>query len=260
MEANKYCRLLMVLLCLAVPTSVTSGSPSGFKETKFQGSSPKLSGGELTYTLMPGQCSAKLYGDGRGESDCKNGAIRSRITNTKYARLGQTMEYSVDFWIQPGFRYNKGRPPRSKLTIMEWQRINTIKNHIYMMHLDSTGAKFEDKLCFSSKKFGQWVNFKMNVRWSKKDDGFIDVFCDGKHIYALRGQNAIPPGCGTEAKSQCHLDKIDLGPPIQWQIGPHLSGYGMNHKNYGFDSPFRAWPKSGLTMKTRNHYYSRPRK
>ncbi len=250
-------RLSAAVLCafFAFSTLAVADAPRGFKEARFQGNSPKVSGGEVTFTLMPGACSASLYGDGRGESDCKNGNIRSRINATKHAKLGQTREYSLDIWIEPGFRYNKGRPVRSKLTLMEWQRIDTIKNHLYMLHLDSSGgAKFEDKTCFTPAEFGQWVTFTMRVKWSKDDDGGLEVLCNGRRIYALAGQNAIPPGCGTEAKQQCHLDKIDLRPPIQWQIGPMLNGYGTVYKQFGFSSPFRPWPESGLTMKVRNLY------
>lgn len=249
---------VLLLFSFAVPGF--ADAPRGFKEATFQGSSPKLNGGEVTFTLLPGQCSSKQYGDGRGESDCKNGNLRSRINAKEYAKLGQTMEYSLDLWIQPGFRYNKGNRPRSKLTVMEWQRINTIKNHIYTVHLDSSGGvKFEDKTCFSPAQFGQWVTLKMRVKWSKKDDGAMEVLCNGKRIFALQGQNAIPPGCGTKAKQQCHLDKMDLRPPIQWQVGPKLNGYGTVYKQFGKKSPFRPWPEAGLTMKVRNLYYGRLR-
>ncbi len=252
---------MLVLLPLYFTVPVSADTPKGFKEATFQGSSPKLNGNEVIFTLLPGQFSSKNYGDGRGESDCKNGNIRSQINAKKYAKLGQTVEYSLDFWIEPGFRYSKGNVPRSKLTLMEWQRINTIKNHIYVLHLDSSGgAKFEDRTCFPPSRFGRWVSFKMRVKWSKNNDGFMEVFCEGKRIFALNGQNAIPPACGTKAKQQCHLDKMDLRPPIQWQVGPKLNGYGTAYKQSGKKSPFRPWPKDGLTMKVRNLYYGRPKK
>ena len=254
-------RLLITLVIISFAHPAFAGAPRGFKEATFQGSSPKTSAGEVTFTLLPGQCSSKKYGDGRGESDCKNGNIRSRINAKKHAKLGQTMEYSLDKWVQPGFRYSKGNSPRSKLTIMEWQRINTIKNHIYVLHLDSSGGvKFENETCFPAKQFGQWVTFKMRVKWSKNDDGFMEVLCDRKRIFALQGQNAIPPACGTEAKQQCQLDKMDLRPPIQWQVGPKLNGFGTVYKKYGRKSPFRPWPETGLVMKVRNLYYGRPKK
>jgi hypothetical protein len=253
-------RLLTTILIFFIAPPAFADAPRGFSEATFQGSKPKVSGGEVTFTLLAGQCSSKDYGDGRGESDCKNGNIRSRINANNHAKLGQTMEYSLDMWIQPGFRYSKGNEPRSKLTIMEWQRIYTIKNHIYVLHLDSSGGvKFEDKTCFSAKQFGQWVKFNMRVKWSKEDDGFMEVLCDGKRIFALQGQNAIPPGCGTKAKQQCQLDKMDLRHPIQWQVGPKLNGFGTVYKQFGKTSPFRPWPKDGLVMKVRNLYYGRPK-
>lgn len=247
------------ILAITFGSTAFAGAPSGFKEARFQGNSPVVKGKEVTFSIKPGQCSKKSYGDGRGESDCKNGNIRSQITNRKHARLGTVIEYAADIWVEPGFRYSKGSEARSKLTIMEWQRINTIKNHLFMLHLDSSGAKFENKSCFSSKQFGSWVSFKMQVKWSKNDDGFLRVFCNGRKVYELIGQNAIPPACGTPAKRQCALDKINTRPPVQWEVGPKLNGFGTVYAQFGLPSPFRPFRQQGLTMKMRSLYYGKLR-
>lgn len=250
--------LILAFTLAALP--VTAAAPSGFKEARFQGNSPTVKKGEVTFSVKPGQCSKKKYGDGRGESDCANGNIRSQITNRKHARMGTTIEYAAEIWVQPGFRYDKGNTPRSKLTIMEWQRIDTIKNHLFMLHLDGNGVNFENKRCFSASNFGQWVPFKMQVKWSKGNDGFLRVFCDGRQVYELLGENALPPACGTPAKSQCDPSKMNYRPPVQWEVGPKLNGFGMVYAQFGLPSPFRPFRAEGLTMKMRNLYYGKIRK
>lgn len=251
--------LLVIAGVVSLTSAAMAGAPSGFREAKFQGNAPTVKRGEVTFSLKPGQCSPKLYGDGRGESDCRNGQIRSQITNRKHARLGRAIEYAADIWIMPGFRYHKGNAPRSKLTIMEWQRIDTIKNHLYMLHLDSRGARFEDKTCFPASQFGAWVSFRMQVKWSNEADGYLRVFCGGRLVYELTGPNAVPPDCGTRAKEQCKLELINLRPPVQWEVGPKLAGFGTVYAQFGLPSPFRPFPQSGLTMKMRNLYYGRIR-
>ncbi|AXI54969.1 hypothetical protein C1J05_11130 [Sulfitobacter sp. JL08] len=251
--------LFLSTLIILLSTPLHARAPNGFKEATFQGRSPAYDKGVVIFSLLPGDCSPKKYGDGRGESDCANGGIRSRINAKKHARLGQTLQYSLDIWIDPSFEFNGGKgTKRSALIILEWQRINAIKSHLYELHLDSRrGAMFEDKTCFSNKDFGKWVSFKMLVKWSAKDDGVLKVYCGDRLVYQLVGQNAIPPGCGTTVKRQCELKYQKVDGEIQWQVGPKLGGYGTVYKQYGFSSPFRPFSQNGLKMKVKNLYFGR---
>jgi hypothetical protein len=255
-----FCTVLMALW--SASAAGAASVPAGFHEAKFQGRSPEHRDGVVSFTLMNGDCSKKDYGDGRGESDCKNGNLRSQIHTSKKQKLGNTYEYSMEIWIDPEFRYSAYGQPRSPLLIAEWQRINTIKNHMYELHLDTMrGVQFENKNCFTSEGFGEWHQFTMVVKWSKRSDGFLRVICDDKVIYELAGeQTAIPPLCGEQVKLQCVPELQNLRQPMQWQVGPKLGGFGMEYAKYGKSSQFRTFPDGGLRMKVRNLYYGPPRK
>lgn len=248
---------------LMIPTTAT-GAPRGFQEGRNSAVAPKWRNKELTFVLRRGDCQSRTYGDGRGESDCKNGNSRSQLNSKNKQRMGNFYEYAMDIWVDPGFRYN-GRGwgkvnYRSRLWIAEWQRSDTIKNHMYEIYLDSNkGATFEDKVCFPPARFGQWNSFVLRVKWSNGSDGVMQVICNGKTIYSRQGPNAVPPGCGKPWKQQCKPELQDLGKPILWSVGPSLKGHGMNYARFGFPSPFPPFPDGGLTMKVRNLYLGRLR-
>ncbi|MFY0691011.1 MAG: heparin lyase I family protein [Paracoccaceae bacterium] len=261
---TKIC-LVLLLTAFAFGPQPATAAPKGFKEGRNSAVSPVWKSGELTFALKRGDCQSHPYGDGRGESDCKNGNSRSQVNARKEVRMGRAYEYAMDIWVAPGFRYN-GRGwgtvnHRSRLWIAEWQRSGTIKNHMYEMYLDSRqGATFEDKVCFSPKDFGKWNRFVMQVKWSDGADGVLQVRCNGKVIYSRTGPNAIPPDCGKPWKLQCKTELQDLRKPILWSVGPSLKGHGMTYANFGFPSPFPPFPEAGLTMKVRNLYLGRIRK
>ncbi|MEW9835470.1 hypothetical protein [Mesorhizobium marinum] len=211
---------------------------------------------------MNGDCSKKDYGDGRGESDCKNGNLRSQIHTSSKQKLGGAYEYSMEIWIDPSFTYSAYGQPRSPLLIAEWQRINAVKNHMYELHLDTMrGVQFEDKNCFKPEAFGEWRRFTMVVKWSKGSDGLLRVTYDDQIVCELAAQQtAIPPKCGERVKLQCDPKRQNLRRPISWQVGPKLGGFGTEYRKHGLDSPFRTFPGSGLRMKVRNLYYGPVRK
>lgn len=255
---------LFLFFAMTLSSVATSAElPKGFDGATFQGRNPEFKNGTVSFTLMNGDCSKRDYGDGRGESDCKNGNLRSQIHTRGKQKLGNTYEYSMEIWIDPAFdHFSPYGQPRSPLLIAEWQRINTIKNHMYELHLDSyNGVQFEDKNCFGREGFGQWHQFRMTVKWSKRNDGFLRVTCDDKLVYELAGQQtAIPPLCGEEEKRQCVPKLQNLRQPVQWQVGPKLGGFGMEYAKYGMPSQFRKFPDGGLRMKVRSLYYGPPRK
>ena len=265
---EKVFRPYLLVLAIYVMSSIApalAGAPSGFQEGRNSGVSPIWKNKELTFIMTRTDCQARPYGDGRGESDCLNGSSRSQVNARKQIGMGKDYQYFMEIWVDPDFRYNGkgwgGVNYRSRLWIAEWQRQNTIKNHMYEMYLDSVnGAKFEDKTCFRPSAFGKWNTFEMRVRWSTKDDGYLQVKCNGTIIYALKGANAVPPDCGKPWKNQCQTKHLDFSEDVLWSIGPSLKGYGMRHADFGIADPFPPFPETGITMKVRNLYYGRPKK
>ena len=157
--------------------------------------------------IIPNDCNPEDYGDGRGESDCLNGNTKSVIQRTRDAKLGQTLEYKFDFWVDPDFGYEgefirealEFRPEGwdSRLRIASWEG-PFIKNFIYMLKLDAkNGSTFFGRVCQAPDKFGSWVTFSMKIRWANDGKGWVKVTCDDQIIYA---DEAV----STTAQIQCY--------------------------------------------------------
>lgn len=232
-----------------------------FKPHKFNGSKPVLSAGVWSFELRPRGCSQRKYGDGRGESDCLNGNLRSRIAAPKHVRPGQQVEYYMEFRVAPGFRYDGGPTPAySKLEVAEWGRTKGIKNHIYDLQLDTKrGLTFERKICIPPSKLSQWNSFRLRIKWSKSGDGYLEASCNGKVILS-RGdqQTVIPPDCAAKYKLQCDPKRQVPNASIYWQVGPKLSGFGPEYAKYGFSSQFAPFPPKGVGFQARKLYAGKP--
>ncbi|WP_424965705.1 hypothetical protein [Dinoroseobacter sp. S375] len=252
--------LAMVSICAAFAAHAQDHSKR-FKPHKFNGSKPVYSGGIWSFELKPQGCSSRKYGDGRGESDCLNGNIRSRIAAPKNVKPGQLVEYSMEIRIAPNFRYDGGPTPAwSKLEVAEWGRTKGIKNHIYDLQLDTVrGLTFERQVCVPPSKLSQWNKFQLRIKWSKSGDGFLEARCNGKVILSRRDQQTvIPPDCAAKYKLQCDPSQQIPSASIYWQVGPKLSGFGPNFAKYGFSSQFAPFPRNGILLQMRNLYAGNP--
>lgn len=255
-------KLLALLLTFFVAsTGLAQDQTKQFRTHKFNGSKPTYSSGVWTFQLEPQGCSKRKYGDGRGESDCFNGNIRSRISAPKVAKPGQEIEYYMEVRIAPEFRYDGGPTPAwSKLEIAEWGRTKGIKNHIYDLQLDTVrGLTFERNVCIPPSKLSQWNSFRLRIKWSKTGDGYLEATCNGKVILARRNQQTvIPPDCAAKYKLQCDPARQIPGASIYWQVGPKLSGFGSEFAKYGFASQFAPFPPNGVRLQVRNLYVGKP--
>lgn len=243
---------LLAAVLAAGAGAQAGGSYPGFMSGRNQGVEPRVTGGIITFTLHRGDCQNRPYGDGRGESDCKNGNSRSRLNAKELQSKRHAYEYSFEFRVRPPFDYRPGSGRKSRLTLSMWQRVDAIKNEMYFLYLDANrGLTFEDRTCVATDRLGAWNSFSMKVFWSAGADGRLIVRCNGREVYSKDGPNLIPPGCGSRANYECKPQLQDLSKRIQWQVGPMLAGYGMTYARYGFPSPFPDFPKSGATIEVR---------
>jgi hypothetical protein len=250
--------LARLVLVLSVLPAIASGAPNGFQNHVFNGRAPVTQNGVVTFHVDQGDCSSRKYGDGRGESDCFNGNLRSRIAYRSHANLGQSLEYAFEVLVPAGFRFGGGPNRRSLLEIAEWQRINTIKNHIHTLHLDSVkGIAFDDTRCIPPSGFGSWRSITVQVKWSAGDDGFLQVICDGRPVIAYRGQTAIPRDCGQPGVFQCEPALQQINQPVQFQLGILFRGYGERGRRDGLNPAGRIPPDGGFTVQMRNIRVSR---
>lgn len=251
---------IFTVLVSGLLATASAAAPNGFSAHRFNGRDPVQSGTVTTFHVLPGDCSDVTYGDGRGESDCYNGNLRSRLAYRNHARLGDAMQYQMEIMVPPGFRYGGGPNRRSKLEVAEWQRINTIKNHIHQLHLDSVkGLTFDDVRCIAPNALSQWNRVTVQVKWSMNDDGLLRVLCNDKVVVHRQGRTAIPPDCGAPQVFQCIPKYQEPEKPIQFQIGILFRGYGTRARQDGLNPKGRIAPPEGFTVQMRNVKVSRIR-
>lgn len=229
-----------------------------FVNVKWNGVDPTIEDGTVTFFLQEGQCGAKVYPDGRGESDCNGGRLRTQIMAPRPVRVGQNVEYYMEFFVPEDFNYRMELyyPSKSRLLIAEWTRIEGIKNHIYEILVDNQrGVTFERETCILPEEFGQWHTFSLRINWSKGEDGYLEARCNDRLVLERRGdQTVVPPDCASGYKLQCDPSTQRPNASINWNVGPNFSGYGSNYAEMGRTTPFAFFPKDGIEIKVRNLY------
>jgi hypothetical protein len=249
--------LLFAAVSIASPTKADS-LPAGFEEHKFNGpTAPSTNDGVTTFQIFDGGCSKVDYGDGRGESDCNRGNVRSTMVYEAQARIGQVKDYRFDVKIAQNFAY----PGRfhaetaafipggwdSHLRIASWEG-PALHNFLYMVKVDGrNGVTFLGKQCQSPEQFGEWVSFSMKVRWSSDESGWIKVTCDDKIVYANeRVATNQAPHCW-EFTNQCKEGEFRNPNRFHYILGPVMLGNGSD---YG--SNFTPIQEGGITIQMRN--------
>lgn len=245
-------RIVAILILALGFTSGASdralATPSGFQDHIFNGRNPVTREGVTTFIILAGDCSDRDYGDGRGESNCWNGNVSSRLTARRNMAAGSTVHYAFSFRVDPSFSYRGNR-----LEIAMWQRINAVKNHMYELELNaSRGATFEGRVCVEPNRLSSWNDFLMRVTWRNDATGHLEVICNGEVIYERTGNVLVPEGCGTSRKPQCDPARQRLEQPIQFQLGPLMRGYGGPPFRGSRPSAFEAFQQNGITIKIRD--------
>jgi hypothetical protein len=253
---------ILGLLCLSMSVSAAEELPSQFRLNSLNGSTtPVVEDGVITFNIKYAECSDVDYGDGRGESDCRNGNVRSNLEPKDEQRIGQTVEYAFDLWIDPSLEYKGyanemavGMLPNSwdsRLRVAHWEG-NMVKGFIYKLNLDATnGVTFLGNVCQTPSDFGKWVRFSMKVKWTADERGWVRVACDGRTIFADEGiatdQN---PHC--YIRNDCDPDRPGRHPSrISFVPGVTYMGYGFEWKEHGYPQ-FWPIPEGGITVKMQN--------
>jgi hypothetical protein len=236
--------------------------PEGFELHKFNASlQPVTEDGITTFRVIPDDCSDVDYGDGRGESDCKNGNVKSLIRHTRNARLGESVEYRFDVQIDPSFAYAGEYQPDSlpfrpagwdsSLRIASWEG-QFIKNFVYMLKADTTkGITFFGRQCQAPEKLGEWMSFSLKIRWANDQRGWVLATCDGAPVY-------VEEGASTTKQIQCYLaNECQPGTvrdpdSFNYILGLAFNGYGHDWETNGLPSAFREMQADGFTMRMRN--------
>ena len=187
---------LCVLLVASPETSAAQGFPAGMKEGSNSARLPTVEGGTVTFRILPGDCQARTYGDGRGESDCGNLNSKSYLSAGEVP-VGTSMRYTFEVRVAGGLTHAAFRNPRvtyspggadSRLSVALWQG-NLIKNHLLSLDLDKTrGLTVFGKSCAPASTLGDWTEVELLVRWSSGSDGLLQLRCNGRAVYTITGK------------------------------------------------------------------------
>ncbi|RYE08421.1 MAG: hypothetical protein EOP22_13690 [Hyphomicrobiales bacterium] len=239
--------------------------PAGFAASDLNGSIPPVvADGEITFHIMPKDCSDTDYGNGSGESDCLNGNTKNVIQRHEQARLGDAVEYRFDIWVDPAFSYRGytqgetypfgGKGHDTRLRVASWEG-EARKNFVNMLKLDAlNGLTFQFLQCQAPEDFGKWVSFSMKVRWANDARGWKLVTCDGRAVF-------VSEGAATNEQPHCYYgNECDPEKPIKYAsrflfiLGLAMNGWGQNWQELSGPTigPFTAFSEDGLTIKMRN--------
>lgn len=225
---------------------------------------PVVEGGEVTFRIMPQDCSKETYNNGSGENDCSNGNSRNNIYYERQAKLGEAVEYKFDIWVDPALQYsgyNQGEASRfggkgrdTRLRIASWEGPMR-KNFTDMVKLDArNGIAFRFRQCQAPEDFGKWVTFSMKVRWASDERGWIKVTCDDRVVF-------VAEGVVTNEQVHCYYgNECDPERPMKdakrffFQVGLTMAGWGPNWKDLSGPTigQFTAFDEGGITIKMRN--------
>ena len=218
---------------------------------------PRSEGGITYFHIYDRGCSSTDYGDGRGESDCKNGASRSSLHLDRGIPIGSTASYSFDIWITPKLAYEgyyqllspTGMDSRLNLAIWEG---NKLHNFIYALKASKTsGITFLANQCQDPKDFGKWMRFEMKIKWTNDDTGHIIVSCDDKIVYEKKNIiTTINPQC--YKANQCEPGVKKQPTVTYFMIGALMAGLGPDYRKLGHDSPFIEIQKDGIEVRIKN--------
>jgi hypothetical protein len=225
---------------------------------------------------LPGRKSLKVRLKGWEKNDpCKDhtvGKSRSEIRFAKDTPVGAFPE-GKEFWIgwnmffPKDFSNKSGRiivsqiiesgpgPEMSFLAgdgKLEIERIWTEKTH------KSSKDKKRDKIYKEKLPLDRWVNVVMNLKRSRKSDGFIKIWIDGKLVADVKGQNVIRDAYARHVKGPYFKTGAYFGPEkrkteyVVYFDEVRIATGNANYKTVAIgDGPTPTRPKvpTGLTIK-----------
>lgn len=252
----------IMFVALATMSAVADPHPAGFEPHKFNGSHPPVTeDGVTTFRIENEQCSSVDFGDGRGESDCLNGTVRSVFGYSPQAELGQTREYRFDVRVDPSLAYEGyfnddsiGFEPRgwdSLLWLASWEG-TFLHNFIYILKASKrTGITFAGEVCQTPEDLGEWVSFSMKVKWGNDDKAWIVVTCDDRYVYVAEGAPSnVAPDCYIQ--NQCVAGEVRNPKRLLFIPGIKLSGWGYEWEQMGKASQFIPIQPDGIVVQMRN--------
>ena len=165
-----------MIAAIACAPAYADKHPAGFSSHSLNGPArPVTKDGITTFQIFDKRCSKKDYGDGRGENDCHNGNVRSDLLGPE-RKLGQSVDYSFDLWVDPGFGYGGFFNNHATGFLPEFMGQPTAHSQLgralppqFPLHAEARqhqGRHFPRPRCQAPERFGNWVTFSMKISWA----------------------------------------------------------------------------------------------
>ncbi|WP_134643096.1 hypothetical protein [Pseudaestuariivita atlantica] len=106
-------------------------------------------------------------------------------------RLGHTWLFGFDI------RAKASELPRVPVDVARFVRISAPEELLARVQLDATnGITVMGRRCFTPSDLSQWVRVEMRVRIRDDDQGFLEVFCNRKPVWAMdKVRTTFAPPC-----------------------------------------------------------------
>ncbi len=143
----------------------------------------------LRFEVRPGDCSRAKY----GWDDCRTDRERSELKQTGYQYHGETWRYAFSLYVPKAHRniwpaklsfaqfHQEGAKPVIMFQNQDGGLWLDIHNSFRTIKLS--------KLIAAPQLRGRWSDIIMQVRWSRKSDGFIRVWVGDRQAASYHGAN-----------------------------------------------------------------------
>ncbi|SVC83608.1 uncharacterized protein METZ01_LOCUS336462, partial [marine metagenome] len=132
-------------------------------------------------------------------------------------KQGAKMWYSWNIFIPPGKKYRPVTNPMvgqwhhddcEPTVNLRWEYSDDLKSHTLLLQNSAIASvtneetydhDFEESILKRNMKVptGRWVNIKFNIRWSRKNDGYVKFWIDSKSQIVAKGRTLFPKkSCG----------------------------------------------------------------
>ncbi len=155
--------------------------------------SPIISDPTVTFRLAPGQ-------------------RRSALKTGDDWRIGQSLLFGFDIRLDPESLSD------DTFTISRFTRVTAPTDEIVTVSLSrQRGVTVFGRSCIPPERLSEWHRLEMRIRIANNDNGFLEVFCDRKPIWAQEDiRTTFKPIC--RLRDGCE-DDIAKPARFAWQIG-----------------------------------------
>jgi hypothetical protein len=173
---------------------------------------PDDCGGDVEYNPAPwNDCTSPVERGGTANE-------RVAVISTPSAKFGKTYWYGASLYLDGlGFSLSPKVDPAHKewlqVNLYQWIADQPMYDIVWFSNEpESLSLKIRTQNCepcefqpLVSGALDRWVDIVTHVRWSKKGDGFIVIWVDGKKAYEHRGPTLYPQLKGPDMGQQAQL-------------------------------------------------------